>query len=271
VLNLPDNIGGKKKDDSGLGGAGYSLNNDIINDMKKKNLLNRINSKFSAEAQKPELQHMKLVPNSSQGGGGQKELTDDELSELLNEAIPEAGIVQANWNIRPDPSLRETTFVPTTDDGFEDDYDNYRVEYNNYHGGAGKAKKNVKMGTIREEAEEEHKSIEGCSDTGYFSHEEGDFNSRDQYDSQEEEEFRKRQQQLLKGAGGEEDDDEDNRPYDEDNDDEEDNQGFFSSQDEAKRVQEEFGEGDEEEEGEAYTSTTMGEGSVSISQSFQAE
>lgn len=45
-MNLPDYLGHKKKDDA-FGGAGVRLNDDIINDMKKKNLLNRINNKFS--------------------------------------------------------------------------------------------------------------------------------------------------------------------------------------------------------------------------------
>jgi hypothetical protein len=46
VLNLPDNLGGKKKGD---GGSGVRLNEEIISDMNKKNLLNRINNKFSSE------------------------------------------------------------------------------------------------------------------------------------------------------------------------------------------------------------------------------
>lgn len=100
------------------------------------------------------------------------------MDELFGDeaGIPGAGLVQANWNVRESASMgtRETMYVPTT--GFEDDYDNYKVEYDN--GG----KRKQKMGTIREEAEE-HKSGGGGSDTGYFSHEEGDFNSRDQYDS----------------------------------------------------------------------------------------
>jgi len=67
--------------------------------------------------------------------------------------------------------LRETTYVPTTTSGFEDDYDNYKV----YDGNVAR-KNNHKMGTIREEAEE-HKSCGGGSDTGYFSNEE--FNGRE--------------------------------------------------------------------------------------------
>jgi len=47
VMNLPDNLGTKKNKDSSPGG-GYSLNNDIISDMNKKNQLNRINIKFGA-------------------------------------------------------------------------------------------------------------------------------------------------------------------------------------------------------------------------------
>lgn len=35
-MNLPDNLGAKKNKDSSPGG-GYSLNNDIISDMNKKN------------------------------------------------------------------------------------------------------------------------------------------------------------------------------------------------------------------------------------------
>lgn len=45
-MNLPDNLGAKKKSD-GVSGGPRNLNDEIINDMKKKNLLNRINNKFS--------------------------------------------------------------------------------------------------------------------------------------------------------------------------------------------------------------------------------
>lgn len=49
VLNLPDNLGGKKKGESS--GNGTNLNDDLLNDfMKRKNLLNRINTKFSPAA-----------------------------------------------------------------------------------------------------------------------------------------------------------------------------------------------------------------------------
>jgi hypothetical protein len=157
--------------------------------MKKKNLLNRINNKFSPSqaheiSKQPaaDLHNMKLMMPSSQDYGvcgGQRELDDDELNELLNgkdeQIIPGAGLVQANWNVSGQVStggLRETTYVPTATTGFEDDYDGYQVQYDN-----GGKKKNNKMGTIREEAEENKSG--GGSDTGYFSHEEGDFNSRD--------------------------------------------------------------------------------------------
>lgn len=195
---------------------------------------------------------------------GQRELDEDELNELLNgrdELIPGAGLVQANWNIRESQQLggglRETTYVPTTTSGFEDDYDNYKV-----HDNGGVVKNKIKMGTIREEAEEQ-KSGGGGSDTGYFSHEE--FNSREHYDSQEEDEFRKRQEQLLKAD--ENNDDEDNVPYEDGDED------FDNSQEEAKRVQEEFGDENEEEEEEEEStdiSSTM-VGAAKMSETFQAE
>ena len=183
-MNLPNHMGAKKKDDSPS--VGYSLNTDIISDMKKKNLLNRINNKFGAAealASKPahELHDFNILipPLSSEGGNHQRVIDEDELNELLNG-------VQPAWNI-PGGGLRETTYVPTsTATGFEDDEeddDGFRV-YDN------KARKN-KMVTIREEVDEEHKSDNG-SDTGYFS-----ASPQKHYDSQDEEEFRKRKQKLY--------------------------------------------------------------------------
>lgn len=118
-MNLPDNLGGKKKGD---GGSGVRLNEEIINDMKKKNLLNRINTKFSpAEqiSQKPahELHGMKLMVPAASNGGGQRDLDDDELNALLNGG----NVVQPGWSIS---GTRETQYVPTaTAGGFDDDDD----------------------------------------------------------------------------------------------------------------------------------------------------
>jgi hypothetical protein len=48
-LNLPDNLGAKKKDYGGS--SNVNLNDEIINDMKKKNLLSRLNNKLQAGEQ----------------------------------------------------------------------------------------------------------------------------------------------------------------------------------------------------------------------------
>ena len=47
-MNLPDNLSAKKKDDP-FHGFGVNLNDVILSDMKKKNALNRVNSKFASE------------------------------------------------------------------------------------------------------------------------------------------------------------------------------------------------------------------------------
>ncbi len=73
-MNLPDDLSAKKKSQM----PGVSLNDEIINDMKKKNLLNRINSKF-ADKSAAELHDMKLVMPQ------QQEMNDDDINELLNE------------------------------------------------------------------------------------------------------------------------------------------------------------------------------------------
>ena len=48
-MDLPDHMENKKKDS----GSGFNLNDEIINEMKKKKLLNRINNKFSDVSSKP--------------------------------------------------------------------------------------------------------------------------------------------------------------------------------------------------------------------------
>ena len=94
-MNLPDNLGGKKK--TQISGLGPSLNDQIFRDMQmKKNIMNNIHQKSSFStpneiSQKPasELHGEKLmVPQ-------QLNVDDDEINELLNGA----NFVQANWNI----------------------------------------------------------------------------------------------------------------------------------------------------------------------------
>jgi len=61
-MDLPDHMENKKKDS----GSGFNLNNEIINEMNKKKLLNRINNKFSDVSSKPahELENLRMViPN----------------------------------------------------------------------------------------------------------------------------------------------------------------------------------------------------------------
>ena len=111
VMNLPDNLDGRKKE----GGSSpvVNLNSDIINDMKKKNLLNRLNSKFQAAgemAQKPahELHEMKLMVPAEENE--QRHIDDDEFNDLLNE-VSSKHIVQPGWNVSNGTSsggLRET-------------------------------------------------------------------------------------------------------------------------------------------------------------------
>lgn len=45
VMNLPDNLGGKKK--SQISGLGPSLNDEILKDIQRKNILKHINQKFA--------------------------------------------------------------------------------------------------------------------------------------------------------------------------------------------------------------------------------
>jgi hypothetical protein len=45
-MNLPDNLGGKKK--SQVSGLGPSLNDEILKDIQRKNILKHINQKFSS-------------------------------------------------------------------------------------------------------------------------------------------------------------------------------------------------------------------------------
>lgn len=63
-MDLPDHMENKKKSID----SGYNLNDDLINEMKKKKLLGRINAKFSDISSKPahELENMKMVipPNN---------------------------------------------------------------------------------------------------------------------------------------------------------------------------------------------------------------
>lgn len=82
-MNLPDNLGGKKKPQ--MSGLGPSLNDQIFRDMQmKKNIMNNIHQKSTPNeiSQKPasELHAEKLmVPQQSN-------IDDDEINELMNGA-----------------------------------------------------------------------------------------------------------------------------------------------------------------------------------------
>jgi hypothetical protein len=243
-LNLPDNLGAKKKDTSS--GGGYSLNNDIINDMNKKNQLNRINIKFGAAqqaAQKPaeELHEMKLVVPS----GSQRDMNDEEINDLLNGA---GDMVQPHWNVS---GLRETQFVPTsTASGFDDDDDDnsgFRVYDNRRRG-------QDKMKTIKEEVDEERKSDGGSDDEGYFDN----SDQKNQDKKYSEEEFRKLRARLYDNHPEDEDEDhqvyedEDNKPYDDDEE-----EIITNPQDEDKRLHDEFGNGSDEDEEETSAASEV--------------
>jgi len=108
-----------------------------------------------------------------------------------------------------------------------------------------------KMGTIREQRDDEGGNDSDGSDTGYFEAEEESFNERDELDSDEEKKINERLEQFYSHP-----EDEDHQAYsdEEDNDDEEDTE--FREY-ERQKEKEEFGEDEEEEEQEKDESTEM--------------